>query len=218
VSRSGVRRVTWRALRARRRELAALGGWSLVESLPALLAGYLVARAVDEGFLAGRLVNGLAWLGVLGVAVLVGAAATGRTYRSLGAVVEPFRDEVAAQVVRGALRDATRADGRPDSAAVTRLTHQMEIVRDTFAGLLMVTRGFPSPLERPCSACSPWRRWWRRSRSRRWSPVWSCFSPRCRRWSRTSAPTSGPVNSSASRRRSRWPVTATCWPAAPRHA
>ncbi|MEU8256579.1 ABC transporter ATP-binding protein [Micromonospora inaquosa] len=142
MSRSGVRRVTWRALRARRRELAALGGWSLVESLPALLAGYLVARAVDEGFLAGRLVNGLAWLGVLGVAVLVGAAATGRTYRSLGAVVEPFRDEVAAQVVRGALRDATRADGRPDSAAVTRLTHQMEIVRDTFAGLLMVTRGF----------------------------------------------------------------------------
>ncbi|MFE9192966.1 ATP-binding cassette domain-containing protein [Micromonospora sp. NPDC007208] len=142
MSRPGVRRVTWRALRARRRELAGLGGWSLVESLPALLAGYLVARAVDEGFLAGRLLNGLAWLGVLAVAVLVGATATGRTYRSLGAVVEPFRDEVAAQVVRGALRDATRAGGRPDSAAVTRLTHQMEIVRDTFAGLLMVTRGF----------------------------------------------------------------------------
>ncbi|WP_406063554.1 ATP-binding cassette domain-containing protein [Micromonospora sp. NBC_00860] len=142
MSRPGVRQVTWRALRARRRELARLGGWSLVESLPALLAGYLVARAVDEGFLAGRLLNGLAWLGVLAVAVLVGAAATGRTYRSLGAVVEPFRDEVAAQVVRGALRDATRAGGRPDSVAVTRLTHQMEIVRDTFAGLLMVTRGF----------------------------------------------------------------------------
>ncbi|MCG5445892.1 ABC transporter ATP-binding protein/permease [Micromonospora sp. NIE79] len=142
MSRPGVRRVTWRALRARRRELAGLGGWSLVESLPALLAGYLVARAVDEGFLAGRLLNGLAWLGVLAVAVLVGAAATGRTYRSLGGVVEPFRDDVAAQVIRGALRDATRAGGRPDSAAVTRLTHQMEIIRDTFAGLLMVTRGF----------------------------------------------------------------------------
>ncbi|WP_406070796.1 ATP-binding cassette domain-containing protein [Micromonospora sp. NBC_01638] len=142
MSHPGVRRVTWRALRARRRELAGLGGWSLVESLPALLAGYLVARAVDEGFLAGHLLNGLAWLGVLAVAVLVGAAATGRTYRSLGAVVEPFRDEVAAQVVRGALGDATRAGGRPDSAAVTRLTHQMEIIRDTFAGLLMVTRGF----------------------------------------------------------------------------
>ncbi|MET8042277.1 ABC transporter ATP-binding protein [Micromonospora sp. NPDC005215] len=134
--------MTWRALRARRRDLARLCGWSLVESLPALLAGLLVARAVDEGFLAGRLLHGLAWLAALAVAVLVGAAATGRTYRSLGAVVEPFRDEVAAQVVQGALREATRAGGRPDSAAVTRLTHQMEIVRDTFAGLLMVTRGF----------------------------------------------------------------------------
>ncbi|MEU8424297.1 ATP-binding cassette domain-containing protein [Micromonospora sp. NPDC048835] len=142
MSRPGVRRVTWQALRARRRELARLGGWSLVESLPALLAGYLVARAVDEGFLAGRFLTGLAWLGALAVAVLVGAVATGRTYRSLGAVVEPFRDEVAARVVRGALRDATRAGGRADSATVTRLTHQMEIVRDTFAGLLMVTRGF----------------------------------------------------------------------------
>ncbi|GAA2184753.1 ABC transporter ATP-binding protein [Micromonospora lupini] len=142
MSRPSVRRVTWRALRARRGDLARLCGWSLVESLPALLAGLLVARAVDDGFLAGRLLDGLAWLGVLAVTVLVGAAATGRTYRSLGALVEPFRDEVAAQVVRGALGEATRAGGRPDSAAVTRLTHQMEIVRDTFAGLLMVTRGF----------------------------------------------------------------------------
>ncbi|MFG1837044.1 ATP-binding cassette domain-containing protein [Micromonospora sp. NPDC049175] len=142
MSRPGVRRVTWHALRARRRDLAGLCGWSLVEALPALLAGLLVARAIDEGFLAGRLLDGLVWLAVLAVAVLVGAAATGRTYRCLGAVVEPFRDEVAAQVVRGSLRDATRAGGHPDSAAVTRLTHQMEIVRDTFAGLLMVTRGF----------------------------------------------------------------------------
>ncbi|MBM0231078.1 ABC transporter ATP-binding protein [Micromonospora sp. STR1_7] len=138
----GVRRVTWRAMRARRRELARLCGWSLVESLPALLSGYLVARAVDEGFLAGHALTGLTWLGALAVAVLIGATATGRTYRSLGAVVEPFRDELAAQVVRGALRDATRAGGHPDSTAVARLTHQTEIVRDTFAGLLMVTRGF----------------------------------------------------------------------------
>ncbi|MCX5065790.1 ATP-binding cassette domain-containing protein [Micromonospora lupini] len=142
MSRPSVRRVTWWALRARRRDLARLCGWSLVEALPALLAGLLVARAVDQGFLAGRLLTGLAWLAVLAVTVLVGAAATGRTYRSLGAVVEPFRDEVAARVVGGALCEATRAGGRPDSAAVTRLTHQMEIVRDTFAGLLMVTRGF----------------------------------------------------------------------------
>ncbi|MER5705933.1 ABC transporter ATP-binding protein [Micromonospora sp. NPDC002296] len=142
ATRPGVRQVTWAALRARRPVVARLAGWSVVEALPALLSGALVARAVDEGFLAGRPGVGLGWLGLLAGAVLVGAVATGRTYRSLGAVVEPFRDELAARVVRAALRDATRAGGRADSAAAARLTHQVELVRDTFAGLLMVTRGF----------------------------------------------------------------------------
>ncbi|MGK5672143.1 ATP-binding cassette domain-containing protein [Micromonospora sp. URMC 106] len=139
---SGVRRTTWAALRARRRALGRLAAWSVAESLPALLSGLLVARAVDRGFLAGQFATGLAWLAGLAAAVLVGAAATGQVYRSLGAVVEPFRDELAARVVQAALRDATRAGGRPDSAAVARLTHQVEVVRDTFGGLLLVVRGF----------------------------------------------------------------------------
>ncbi|KXK58833.1 antibiotic ABC transporter ATP-binding protein [Micromonospora rosaria] len=139
---AGVGRVTWWALRARRAALARLAGWSVLESVPALLTGYLLARAVDRGFLAGRPGTGLAWLGVLAVAVLVGAAATGRVYRHLGAVVEPFRDDLVARVVRASLRDATRAAAAPDSAAVSRLTHQVEVVRDTFGGLLMVVRGF----------------------------------------------------------------------------
>ncbi|MFG3711761.1 ATP-binding cassette domain-containing protein [Micromonospora sp. NPDC047730] len=139
---SGVRGTTWGALRARRRALGRLAAWSVAESLPALLSGLLVARAVDRGFLAGQFGTGLAWLAGLAVAVLVGASATGQVYRSLGDVVEPFRDELAARVVHAALRDATRAGGRPDSAAVTRLTHQVEVVRDTFGGLLLVVRGF----------------------------------------------------------------------------
>ncbi|GAA0394825.1 ABC transporter ATP-binding protein [Micromonospora gifhornensis] len=138
----GVRRTTWAALRARRRPLGRLAAWSVAESLPALLSGLIVARAVDRGFLAGEFGTGLVWLAGLAVAVLVGAVATGRVYRSLGAVVEPFRDELAARVVDGALREATRAGGRPDSAAVARLTQQVEVVRDTFGGLLLVVRGF----------------------------------------------------------------------------
>ncbi|MFI7650093.1 ATP-binding cassette domain-containing protein [Micromonospora sp. NPDC049460] len=139
---SGVRGTTWGALRARRRALGRLAAWSVAESLPALLSGLLVARAVDRGFLAGQFGTGLAWLAGLAVAVLVGASATGQVYRSLGDVVEPFRDELAARVVHAALCDATRAGGRPDSAAVARLTHQVEVVRDTFGGLLLVVRGF----------------------------------------------------------------------------
>ena len=139
-------------------------------------------------------------------------------YRRLGALVEPFRDDLAAPASGRALRP-TRAAGRPDDGAVARLTHQVEIVRDTYAGLLMVTRGFLfsagaallgllalAPVVAALAVDA------------RWSPVWSCSSPRCRRWSRTSAPTSGPGSSSARRRRPRWPVTATCSPAAHRYA
>ncbi|MFE0591375.1 ATP-binding cassette domain-containing protein [Micromonospora echinospora] len=139
---AGVLRETGRALRARRRELGRLAGWSAAESLPALLSGLLVARAVDQGFLAGRFGTGLVWLGVLAVAMLVGAAATGGVYRALGAVVEPFRDELADRVVRSALRAATTGGAGSESAAVTRLTQQVEVVRDSFGGLLMVVRGF----------------------------------------------------------------------------
>lgn|GEM_PF-616645 len=138
-----VLRFTVRALRRRGRPLARLGGWSAAEALPALLTGHLTARAVDDGFLTGRPGVGLAWLGALAVAVGVGAAGTRRTYTCLGAVVEPVRDDLARRVVAGALHHATAPNARPpDTAAVARLTHQVEIVRDTFAGLVMVVRGF----------------------------------------------------------------------------
>ncbi|AVT28901.1 antibiotic ABC transporter ATP-binding protein [Plantactinospora sp. BC1] len=139
---SGVARFTAAALRRRARPLGRLAGWSAAEALPTLLAGYLTARAVDDGFLAGRPQTGLAWLGVLAVAVVIGAVGTNRAYACLGDVVEPFRDELAGRVVTGALHRSTAAGARPETSAVARLTHQVEIVRDTFAGLVMVVRGF----------------------------------------------------------------------------
>ncbi|MEH1016642.1 ABC transporter ATP-binding protein [Micromonospora sp. CPCC 206060] len=139
---TGVRRLTWRILADRRAALARLAGWSVAESLPALLSGYLTARAVDDGFLAGRFGAGLAWLAGLAVTVAVGAWGTGRVYLSLGAVVEPFRDELTTRLVRATLNGAGNSGSRTDSTAVARLTHQVEVVRDTFGGLLMVVRGF----------------------------------------------------------------------------
>ena len=138
----GALRVTLAALCRRRRALARLAAWSLAEALPALLTGYATARAVDDGFLAARPAVGLAWLGALAVAVGVGALGTGRTYARLADVVEPFRDDLVRHVVAGALRRSTEPAARPDTAAVARLTHQVEIVRDTFAGLVMAVRGF----------------------------------------------------------------------------
>jgi ATP-binding cassette, subfamily C, bacterial len=134
--RSAVRAALWR----QRGTLARLGAWSLVEALPALLTGYVTARAVDAGFLAGRPATGFGWLALLGLAVLPGAVAARRTYALIGELVEPFRDEVLTRVVAGALHGVSSA--RPDTGAVARLTQQVEIVRDTYAGLLAVVRGF----------------------------------------------------------------------------
>src|SRR5262249_27411878 len=74
--------------------------------------------------------------------VLVGALATRYVYRILAEIVEPLRDDLVNSVVTGALRRSTVLGGRPDSGAVARLTHQVEVVRDSFAGLLLLTRSF----------------------------------------------------------------------------
>ncbi len=137
-----VTRTLLAALGRHPRALLRLAAWSVLEVTPLLLSGYGVARALDAGFLAGRLETGLAWLGVLAVSVLAGALATRHVYRILAEVVEPFRDELVERVVGGALQRSTVLGGRPDSGAVARLTHQVEVVRDTFAGLLLLTRSF----------------------------------------------------------------------------
>jgi ATP-binding cassette subfamily C protein len=130
------------ALRRHPRALLRLALWSVLEALPLLLSGYGVAHALDDGFLAGRAAPGAAWLGVLALAVLAGALATRHVYRILAEIVEPFRDELVNNVVGGALARSTVLGGRPDSGAVARLTHQVEVVRDNFAGLLLLTSGF----------------------------------------------------------------------------
>jgi len=123
-----------------RRPLLALAGWSVPEALPTAVSGLAVARALDAGFLAGRPVVGLAWLGTLLVAGAIGALGAHRVYGHLGELVEPFRDDLVRRVVDGALR--SRVAGQPDDGAVARLTHQVEIVRDAYAGLIVVIRTF----------------------------------------------------------------------------
>ncbi|MGH3981376.1 MAG: ABC transporter ATP-binding protein, partial [Pseudonocardiaceae bacterium] len=137
-----VPRVLRTTLRRHPGALARLAAWSVPQMLPLLLSGYGVAHALDDGFLAGRPGIGLVWLGVLAVAVLAGALATRHVYRILAEIVEPFRDDLVERVVGGALQRSTVLGGRPDSGAVARLTHQVEVVRDTFAGLLLLTRSF----------------------------------------------------------------------------
>jgi ATP-binding cassette subfamily C protein len=130
------------ALRTRRREFVRLTGWSLVQAVPALLSGWLVARAVDDGFLSGRSAEGLAWLGLLACAVLVGAWGTRRATLELAGVVEPFRDDLVTLVTTGTLHRSARLGQPADTAGVARLTEQVEIARESYGAVVMFVQTF----------------------------------------------------------------------------
>ncbi|MFZ3557291.1 ATP-binding cassette domain-containing protein [Streptomyces sp. BH055] len=124
-----------RHLLRRRAVLARLAAWSVLEAGQTFLLGYAVARALDDGFLAGRAAVGLLWLGAAAAGVLAGALGTARVYAAVAQLVEPLRDLLVGKVVARGVRDG-------DGGAVSRLTQQVEIARDTFAGLIMVARTF----------------------------------------------------------------------------
>jgi ATP-binding cassette subfamily C protein len=129
--------------RDRPRDCAGLAAWSGVQAMPSLASGWAVARSTGD-FLAGRggTVAGLGWLAALGLAALAGALASRQVYLRVAAIVEPLRDDLVAMIVTGALRQAMGDHGPRDTSAVARITHQAEIVRDCFGGLLAVGLGF----------------------------------------------------------------------------
>lgn len=124
-----------RFLRRRWQVVLRLALWSVLETGQTFLTGYALAKALDDGFLAGREAVGLWWLGAAGLGVVVAAYGTGQVYRAVADLVEPLRDTLVRQVVGRGLRDA-------DGGSVSRLTQQVEIARDTFAGLILVSRSF----------------------------------------------------------------------------
>ncbi|WP_151476131.1 ATP-binding cassette domain-containing protein [Streptomyces albicerus] len=138
----GARGLLRSALRTRRREFVRLTGWSLLQAVPALLSGWLVARAVDDGFLAGRSAEGLAWLGLLACAVLVGAWGTRRATLELAGVVEPFRDDLVTLVTTGTLHRSASFGQPADTAGVARLTEQVEIARESYGAVVMFVQTF----------------------------------------------------------------------------
>ncbi|MFD6936344.1 ATP-binding cassette domain-containing protein [Streptomyces goshikiensis] len=132
-----------RFLRGRYRSLRRLALWSLLESAHTFLGGYAVARALDDGFLAGRTGTGLGWLAVAGAGALLGALALRGVFGGLADLVEPLRDGLVRRSVRQAIGRAVADPGRAgDAGVVSRLTQQTEMARDSFAGLVLVARSF----------------------------------------------------------------------------
>jgi ATP-binding cassette subfamily C protein len=128
------RELSYGAAALRKRATVRLIGWSVPEILPTAVYGIAVARATDS-FLDGHAWQGIAWLGGLVATACLGAAGARQVYGRLGELVEPLRDDLVRRVVGGALRSG-------DDGAVARLNRQVEIVRDTFAGLVLVLRSF----------------------------------------------------------------------------
>ncbi|KOU23492.1 ABC transporter ATP-binding protein [Streptomyces sp. WM6372] len=130
-------------MRGHKGAVGRLAGWSLLESAHTFLGGYGVARALDDGFLAGRTATGLGWLAAAGAGALLGGFALRGVFAGLADLVEPLRDGLVRRAVRQAL-DRAVADpaGAGDSGAVSRLTQQTEMARDSFAGLVLTARSF----------------------------------------------------------------------------
>lgn len=124
-------------LRGQRNAIRWLLLWSVVEALPALVTGKLLALALDRGFLTGEPGTGFAYLGGLLVAAVVAAVATRQAYPRLAEVVEPLRDAMVRQVVTATLR-APVHEANP--SVVSRLTGQVETTRRLVSALLRTAR------------------------------------------------------------------------------
>ncbi|MFJ7417385.1 ATP-binding cassette domain-containing protein [Streptomyces uncialis] len=144
VTKGSLRRVTREArpfLRARTGPMGRLSAWSLLEFGQTLIGGYAVAQALDRGFLHGAPAVGLLWLAVAALAVLPAALATRGVFAGLADLVEPLRDGLVRRAVTRGLGEAL--DGGPaDSRSVSRVTHQSEIARDGWGGLVLSLRSF----------------------------------------------------------------------------
>ncbi|MFJ7325271.1 ATP-binding cassette domain-containing protein [Streptomyces cyaneofuscatus] len=129
-------------LRARRGVVLRLAGWSLLEFVQTFLGGFGVARALDHGFLAGRPLTGLLWLAVAAVAVLPAQLATRGVFGRLADLVEPLRDGLVRRAVSRALSGALAHPVGTTARSLSQVTHQSEIARDGWAGLVLTLRSF----------------------------------------------------------------------------
>lgn len=136
---AGVKLLTT-SLLTRRRALWWLAVWSVIEAIPALASGCLVATALDDGFLVGQPLVGLTWLALLGVAHILGGLATRQTFAPLAALVEPLRDDLTRMVVSSQLHHPDPPLHHADSTVVTRVVDQVESVRTLTASLLRTLR------------------------------------------------------------------------------
>jgi len=128
-----------------RRAVVLLSLWSLLSAAPALVSGKALAEAVDRGFLGRNPAAAALWLGVFAAVTLTGAWAGRQTYPPLADIIEPLRDSLLRSVVTGTLHRAARSPaprGNAAAIAVAQITRQVEAVRDSASGQLLIVWQF----------------------------------------------------------------------------
>ncbi len=126
-------------LRGHRGRIIRLLLWSMVEAVPSLASGALVAAALDFGFLNHRAGIGSAFLGLYAAVILIGGFGSRQSVLPLAEIVESMRYDlisrtVTAILVRGTLGEPV--DGRGVEAA----TKHTDVVRMLFSQVLTVLR------------------------------------------------------------------------------
>ncbi len=74
--------------------------------------------------------------------MVLGAPVIRGVFAELAGLTEPLRDRLVRRAVDQSMARALARPGGGDRAAVSRLTNQVEIVRDSFAGLVLTLRSF----------------------------------------------------------------------------
>lgn len=126
-------RAGWRLLadelRPYRRSLLTVAGLAVLLSIPMIVSGLIIARALDEGFLVRRVDVGLFWLALLAQVRLAGAALTRMLFPPLVRIVEPLRDRLVSAAAMAGL-DRALHDGVISPGSTVRQTiDEAEAVR-----------------------------------------------------------------------------------------
>ncbi|TDD01357.1 ABC transporter ATP-binding protein [Saccharopolyspora terrae] len=123
-------------IRPHQRALRRVVAWSALEALPTFVSGVLIAKAIDDGFLAGRPFAGFAWLAAMAGLWIVSAFGTRQVYPWLILSVEPLRDSMVRAVITASLHRAMRGERDVTGSSVSQITEQVEAVRVLLSTML----------------------------------------------------------------------------------
>jgi ATP-binding cassette subfamily C protein len=133
-------RLVRETIRQNRGDLVRVLLWSVLEALPTLASGALVASALDFGFLRGDFGTGLSLLLLYAGVIILGGFGARQSVLPLARIVESLRYDLISRTVRATLLRGLLPAERVDGRSVEGATKHTEVLRMLIAQLLTVLR------------------------------------------------------------------------------